>query len=187
MTQGEAGVPTMRSEFPLEQLVKHDCHRFQMGFARQVIRDVTQTRRFRDRVVFEATADGLLMLAQNEEALAEPLRLLADLYEQSLVVAPPRVRYLFLANERFEPIMVVRVRVAPRDLPAVRADLVAREASIVDEDRNRGTCVLRAEAPLRSLLGYGTRLSVLTEGAGEYCSWLDRYARMPSPPGPSAA
>lgn len=185
MTQGEVGARVMRSEFPLEQLVKHDSHRFQMGFARQVIRDVTQTRRFRDRVLFEASNDGLVMLAQNEEALTEPLDLLRELYEQSLVVLQPRVRYLSLGNERFEPIMVVRVRVAPRDMQAVRADLLAREGTILDEDRNRGTCVLRAEAPLRNLLGYGRELNTLTGGTGEYCSWLDRYARMPT--GPNAA
>lgn len=185
MTHGEVGARVMRSEFPLEQLVKHDSHRFQMGFARQVIRDVTQTRRFRDRVLFEASHDGLLMLAQNEEALAEPLNLLRDLYEESLVVLQPRVRYLSLGNEQFEPIMVARVRVLPRDLQAVRADLLAREATLLDEDRNRGACVLRAEVPLRNLLGYGRELSALTGGTGEYCSWLDRYARMPT--GPNAA
>ena len=41
---------------------------------------------------------------------------------------------------------------------------------------------MRAEAPLRDLLGYGARLRRLAGGEASHCIWLDRYAPLQPPP-----
>jgi predicted membrane GTPase involved in stress response len=165
------------SEFPLEQLVQLTSTRFQEGFARQVIREVAHLRPFRDHVTLAAT----------EEALARPLEALRDVYRGELRASAPQVRYLSRNRQRYEPIMVLRVRVAERDLPALHADLAERDVNVLEEDFSRGECVVRAEAPLRKLLGYGAALARLTGGSGQFWCWLDRYAPADDPSGPVPA
>lgn len=169
--------------FPLERLAQLDSHRFQMGFARQVMRLLEAS----DSVAFEATPDGLLMLAQSEEALAKPVALLRDLYGADLVLQPPQVRCLTLDNRPYEPIMHLRVRVAPRHRNAVRDSLIGRGVVILEEHECPGAWVLRAESPLRGLLGYGEALSALTDGTSLHWTWLDHYAPMDWPPDGMAA
>lgn len=177
----------MSSEFPLEQLVQLDSTRFQEGFARQVIRDVAHLRPFSDQVSLAANENGLVMFAENEEALERPVHVLRDLYKERLRTSPPQVRYVLLDRQCYEPIMLLRVRVAERDLPAVHDDLTRRDVTILEEDFSRGECVLRAEVPLRKLLGYGAALAALTRGTGRHWCWLDRYAPTLDPRGPGAA
>ena len=168
----------VHSEFPLERLAQLASNPFQIGFARQVMRMLDPSH----LIAYEAAQDGLLMRAQNEEALARPVALLRDVYGDDLVLLPPQVRYMSLGNRPYEPIMLLRVRTAPRHLDAVREDLVAREATLLEEHARPSVCVLRAEAPLRKLLGYGEALAKLSEGAALHWIWLDRYAPMTSPP-----
>jgi predicted membrane GTPase involved in stress response len=175
------------SEFPLEQLVQLTSTRFQEGFARQVIREVAHLRPFRDHVTLAATEEGLRMFGENEEALARPLEALRDVYRGELRASAPQVRYLSRNRQRYEPIMALRVRVAERDLPALHADLAERDVNVLEEDFSRGECVVRAEAPLRKLLGYGAALARLTGGSGQFWCWLDRYAPADDPSGPVPA
>lgn len=177
----------MSSELPLEQLVQLDSTPFQEGFARQVIREVAHLRPFRDHVSLAASEDGLRMFGENEEALAAPLEVLRDVYKDRLRASTPRVRYVSLNRQCYEPIMLLRVRVADRDLPAVHDDLAKREVAILEEDFARGECVLRADAPLRKLLGYRAVLATLTRGTGMHWCWFDRYAPTVDPRGPGAA
>ena len=173
----------MHSEFPVERLAQMASNPFQIGFARQVMRMLAPS----ELIAYEATQEGLVMRAQNEDALAKPVALLRDLYHDDLVLLPPRVRYMSLGNRPYEPIMLVRVRTAPRHHDAVIEDLAAREATLLEEHARPSVCVLRAEAPLRQLLGYGEALSALTNGTGLYWAWLDRYVPMDDPPGGRAA
>lgn len=171
------------TEFPVERLAQLATSPFQIGFARQVMRVLERS----DHIVFEPTHDGLLMRAQNEDALAKPVELLHDLYGEDLVLLPPQVRYMSLGNRPYEPIMLLRVRIAPRHRTAVRDDLVERQATMLEEHEKTSICVLRAEAPLRKLLGYGETLATLTDGTGLHWMWLDRYVPMDDPPGGRAA
>lgn len=168
----------VHSEFPIERLAQMASNPFQIGFARQVMRMLSPS----DLIAFEATRDGLLMRAQNEEALAKPVALLRDIYHDDLVLPPPRVRYMSLGNRPYEPIMLLRVRSAPRYRDAVREDLAAREATLLEEHVRPSVCVLRAEAPLRRLLGYGEDLAKLSEATALHWIWLDRYVPMGDPP-----
>jgi translation elongation factor EF-G len=127
------------------------------------------------------------MFGENEEALARPLEALRDVYRGELRASAPQVRYLSRNRQRYEPIMVLRVRVAERDLPALHADLAERDVNVLEEDFSRGECVVRAEAPLRKLLGYGAALARLTGGSGQFWCWLDRYAPADDPSGPVPA
>ncbi|MCZ7653988.1 MAG: hypothetical protein M5R42_06370 [Rhodocyclaceae bacterium] len=103
------------------------------------------------------------------------------------MLLPPQVRYMSLGNRPYEPIMRLRVRIAPRHRAAVRDDLVARHAAMLEEHERPSVCVMRAEAPLRKLLGYGEALSTLTDDTGLHWMWLDRYVPMNDPPGGRAA
>ncbi|MBE7460130.1 MAG: hypothetical protein HS112_06365 [Zoogloeaceae bacterium] len=173
----------MHSEFPVERLAQLSSNTFQIGFARQVMRMLEAS----DFLAYEATHEGLMMRGQNEDALAKPAVLLRDLYGDDLVLRPPQVRYMSLGNRPYEPIMLLRVRIAPRHRKAVREDLDARDVAILEEHQRPSVCVLRAEAPLRKLLGYGEALSALTGGSGLHWTWLDRYVPMDDPPGGRAA
>lgn len=176
---------TINSEFPLEQLVQLGFTRFQKGFARQVIREAAHLRSFSAQVTLLASDDGLLVHAENEEALERPAQVLRDIYKEALRVSPPKVRYLSLDRQRYEPIMLLRVRVADHDLRAVYADLATRDAAILEADFSRGECVLRAEVPLRKLLGYAQALAAMTRGTGQHWTWLDRYAPTVDSGGPT--
>lgn len=171
------------SEFPVEQLARLASSPFQIGFARQAMRMLAPS----DTIAFEATQEGLLMCAQNEDALAKPIALLLELYRDNLVLPPPRVRYMSLDDRPFEPIMFLRVRTVPRHWGVVRDDLASREATLLEEHARPSVCVLRAEAPMRKLLGYGEALATLSEGTALHWIWLDRYGPMGDPPGGRAA
>jgi hypothetical protein len=178
---------TINSEFPLEQLVQLGSTRFQKGFARQVIREASHLRPFSAKVTLLASDEGLLLHAENEAALEPPAEVLRDIYKEALRVSAPKVRYLSLDRQRYEPIMLLRVRVADSDLGAVYADLATRDATVLEADFSRGECVLRAEVPLRKLLGYAPALAAMTRGTGLHWTWLDRYAPIAEPRGPTVA
>jgi hypothetical protein len=169
--------------FPLQRLAQLGSSRFQIGFARHAVRMLQAS----ELVAFDATPTGLSMRAQNEDALARPVAQLRDLYGGELVLHPPQVRYISLSDRPYEPIMLLRVRTGPGHLDAVHSDLAARHAVLLDEHRSPSVSVLRAEAPLSKLLGYGHALSELTGGTSQYWIWLDRYDPMSDPPGGRAA
>lgn len=164
----------IHSEFPIEQLAQLASSAFQIGFARQVMSMLSTS----DLVAYEATHGGLYIRAQNEETLARPVALLRDLYREELVLQPLRIRYMSLGNRPYEPLMLLRVRVPPRYRETVRDDLLEREALLLEEHVRSSVSVLRAEAPLRRLLGYGADLATLTDRQALYWIWLDRYVLM---------
>lgn len=173
----------IHSEFPIERLAQLASSAFQIGFARQAMRMLSAS----DLVAYEAAHDGLFIRAQNEETLARPVELLRDLYCEDLVLQPLRIRYMSLGNRPYEPLMLLRVRVPPRYQEVVRDDLIRREALLLEEHVRSSVSVLRAEAPLRRLLGYGADLATLTDGMALHWIWLDRYVPMTVPPGGKAA
>lgn len=173
----------VHGEFPIEQLARLASSAFQIGFARQAMRMLSPS----DLVDYEATHDGLLLRAQNEETLTKPVGLLRDFYRDDLSLQPLRIRYMSLGNRPYEPVMLVRVRVPPRYMEVVRDDLAGREALLIEEHVRSSVGVLRAEAPLRTLLGYGADLAALTDHMALYWIWLDRYVPMNTPPGGKAA
>ena len=172
-----------QAQLPLEMLASITSHPFQLGFARQALRML----RASEHVSFEATAKGLLMCASSEEALMEPLGLLRDSYGPDMALSPPRVRYVSMGERNYEPIMRLRVSVERHLADAVREDLVRRKAVIQGDQVHDGTCFLRAEAPLRALLGYADALARLTDGTGRHWIWLNRYVPIDGPPGGHAA
>ena len=173
----------VHSEFPVERLVQLASNQFQMGFARQAMRVLHPS----DRIAFEATGEGLLMRAQNEDALDQPLTLLCDLYGDDLKLLPPQVRCMNIDGRIYEPVMLLRVRTEPRHLDAVRSNLTARKLKLLEEHVHPSVCVLRAEGPLRNLLGYGEALATLSEDKALHWIWLDRYVPLDDPPGGQAA
>lgn len=166
------------SEFPVERMARLASSPFQVGFARQAIRMLEPS----EAVAYDATQEGLLMRAHNEDVLAGPAATLRDVYRDALVLLPPQVRYIMLDGRPYEPIMILRVRTVPCYWDDVRADLVAREATLLEEQTALRVCALRAEAPLRRLLGYAETLAWLSEGMALHWIWLDRYVPMGEPP-----
>lgn len=166
------------SEFPVEQLARLASSPFQVGFARQAIRMLEPS----EAIAYDATQEGLLMRAHNEGVLGGPAASLRDLYRDALVLRPPQVRYITLDGRPYEPIMGLRVRTVPCYWDDVRADLASRETTLLEEQATLRVCTLRAEAPLRRLLGYAETLAWLSEGMALHWIWLDRYVPMGEPP-----
>lgn len=173
----------MLAEFPVEQLASHAGHRFQQGFAHQACGLIAPS----EAHGLHTVPAGLLIQARDEEALAGPVDILRHIYGAQLRLAPPRPRLLFLGGRWCEPIMMVRARLRPIYLEALRRDLLARGARLLEEDARPDGVVLRAEAPLERMLGFGRDFADLTEASGDYWIWLDRYQPMDVPPGGLAA
>jgi predicted membrane GTPase involved in stress response len=173
----------LHAELPLEMLASVASHPFQLGFARQALRMLPVAA----HVSFEATSRGLLICASSEEALSEPTGLLRKTYGTDLVLSPPRVRQVFLGEQPYEPIMELSVSSSPRHRNALREDLVRRRAVLLGEEEHPDRYVVRAEAPLRRLLGYGDALAKLTDGTAQHRIWLSRYVPIDAPPGGDAA
>lgn len=174
----------MLAELPIEQSARHAKARFQGGFVREAQRVLQAAT----DVVAVPAAGGLVVRAPNEAALHRAVQALRERHGEQLVVSPPQVRFVFQRGRWYEPVMSLRVSTPLRHLPAVRDDLLARGAEQIEEYRRSRQAVLRAQVPLQDILGYDEHLARLTEGAGSYWIWLDRYRPMNwSPPGGHAA
>jgi len=171
------GMPT-QGDFPVEQLVRHASLRFQRGFAHEAARLIEDS----DAFALTAVPAGLLIRGENEEALAGPLDILRQVHGADLRVAPARVRHLFIDGRWCEPIMQARARIQAEHLAAVHQDFLALGATLLDIDCLADGWVMRAEAPLRDLLGYGAHLRRLAGGEACYWIWLDRYVPLEPPP-----
>ncbi len=134
-----------------------------------------------------ALPTGLLIQACDEETLAGPVAILQDVYGGHLHLSSPRPRLLFLDGYWCEPVMVLRVRVRRKYADAVLRDLLQREALLLEQDAQFEAVVLRAQAPMSRLLGYGQDLAALSESSGIHWIWLDNYCPMASPPKDLAA
>jgi len=130
--------------------------------------------------LFEASADGIVVRGATESALEGPTQLLREVYGEQLAIGPLTIRYRKGAALE-EPYMGVRVLCAARDFQAVRSDLLARDAKILDEEVSQSIGIVRVTAPLAKLLGYSRDLVALTAGSAREVMWLDHYAPCAQP------
>ena len=173
----------MHPEYPIECTCSHRRERFQLAFARNAIELLPQ----REDASYVSSPQGLVVLAETEAALERPVRILRETYGDEVCIGEPKVRYRQGATLE-EPYMGVRVLCAPRHFRAVRMDLEARGAEILDAEETDQFGIVRATAPLAVLLGYSCRLAELTAGRAQHTMWLSHYAPVTSrPPGGDAA
>lgn len=127
-----------------------------------------------------------LMGAHNTQG-EEPRRILRDMYGDFVEVRDPRVRYM---PGPHEPIMHVRVTARRDNAAAILHELRQRRARVLEECVRDRTFIVRAEAPLASLLGLPARLDEITGGLALHSIRLVRYAPVlegPDGTGPRAA
>lgn len=135
----------------------------------------------------QATAHGLKILGANEMALAAPGEVIRRICAQEVLLEEPQVRRHYYAGQLREPIMCVRASVDSEHAEAVIRNLVARGSTIDSVDWLRIPAVIRAQAPLRNLLGYPNVLTELTMGTANLRMWLSCYAPVVPGPGGEAA
>lgn len=126
--------------------------------------------------IVEASQHGLFLFSKNEEALEKPVRTLDDIFRDALRSSVPQVRYFRKDHQLYEPIMHLRLTVNNHFVHDVELDLLERDATIFDNYKVRNGYVLRAEGPLRNLIGYKQDLETITDRSAYYLSWLDRYS-----------
>jgi hypothetical protein len=159
------------ADHPLELTCTHRAERVQLAFAQRALGLLPQRRDCR----FEASAAGIVIRGETESALAGPTELLREVYGEQIAIGPLTIRYRQGAALE-EPHMGVRVLCTAQDFPAVRQDLLARGAKLLDEEVAKSIGVVRATAPLAKLLGYSRHLADLTAGTAREVMWLDHYA-----------
>ncbi|MGE5524272.1 MAG: hypothetical protein ACM3SS_11185 [Rhodospirillaceae bacterium] len=173
----------MYYRYPIERIATTPHTRFQTGFARMAMYLMPEL----SDVVYEATILGLRILGSDESALVKPSNILQQIYGNEITLTKPRVRMLRDAQGVKEPIMNVRISAPPSTEDGILVDLYRRSAVIQERDRQPAAVVVRAQAPLRAILGYHATLSALTEGRAELWTWLSHYERLPDPPDGGAA
>jgi hypothetical protein len=161
----------MSLEYPLEQICSHKSERTQQSFARNAM-PYLPTRQ--DRVFLERS-QGLVILGETEDAMEAPVRALRDMYGDDIEIGPLTIRYR-PGDTVQEPYMGVRVSAPVKHFDAIRADLLARGASVVDAERIGPLGVVRATAPLAALMGYAKSLAELTSGRANQVMWFSHYA-----------
>jgi hypothetical protein len=159
------------ADHPLERVCRHRSERLQLTFAQQALELIPESRECQ----FEASGDGIVIRAETESALERPIELLEEVYGGEIALGPLVIRYRQGAGLE-EPHMGVRVLCAAKHFPAVRDDLLSRDATILDEEVLHAIGVVRATAPLAKLLGYSRHLAHLTSGGAREVMWLDHYA-----------
>ena len=171
----------MDNHYPIEQLARSTSTRFQMGVARMTMHLLPG---FRD-VGLEPSADGLRILAANEDALALPGEAIRQIHADEVDISEPRVRLLY-ADRVLEPIMWVRAASDRHFTEVVIQDLVRRTAEIDEVDWLAAVPVVRARAPMRALIGYPKALAALTHDTADLRMWVSHYAPVPPDPGKAA-
>ena len=161
----------MYFQLPLEQLVRHRACGSQIEFAREAVDVLSES----DDARFEPTGRGLTLFAAHEEALEPPVSILRDRYGGAVEVRPPRVRCL-PGRPLQHPVMAVRVTVRREHFLAALQELRGRGARILEECLRGRTFIVRAEAPLRDLLGLGGRMAALSDGTALLTVRLSHYA-----------
>ena len=172
----------MAAHYPIERCCTHRSERFQLAFARKAAELLPHD----DCTAIEPGPSGLLIAAESEIALERPLRRLKEAYGDMVRIGPPTVRYRH--GDRVEqPIMGLRVLCSPDHYETVREDLRMRRAVILDAEVNRRFGIVRACAPLATLLGYPDALARITSGRGQLVMWLSHYVELEDPPPAGAA
>jgi translation elongation factor EF-G len=126
--------------------------------------------------IIEASQHRLFILSKSEESLEIQIQTLNEIFSSAILNSTPQVRYLRKGQSLFEPIMQLRVTVSNQHVESVTQELLRREATIFDKYKNRNCHVLRAEGPLRKLIGYKKGMNVITNYSAHCLSWLDRYS-----------
>ena len=120
---------------------------------------------------------GVQILAANELALAEARLILQQAYGEQIRFDSVIVHtYLDPAREELMlPVMFLRIDAPrPHGQPLVQR-LKDRGAAPEMTDIQRKRAVIRAEARLMQLLGFGRDVLELTDGSAQVLSWLLRY------------
>jgi len=159
----------------LERVCAHRNETRQLVFARDAM-DLLPPY---PSTAYEATEAGLLILAETEFAMSQPVQLLQQVYGGDIAFSEPRVRYR-TGRTLEEPYMGLRVMAPPDCVGAVVDDLRRRGATSLTKVSSRHTCEVRAIAPLGMLLGYGRELSILTRGRAQCTMWFRCYAPVDS-------
>jgi hypothetical protein len=160
----------MSLEYPLEQVCSHKSEPVQLAFARDAISLLpARSDRF-----YLARSDGLVICGETEDAMESPVRTLREVYGDDINVGALTIRYRS-GQATQEPHMGVRVSGAARYFDAIKADLLSRGATILDAERMGPMGIVRATAPLASLLGYARSLATLTSGNASQVMWFSHY------------
>lgn len=161
----------MNTQLPLEQTVAHRREPFQYFFAVRAMEVVPCSEDY----LLEPESEGLRLHAACEEALALPGEILRDAFGDALSFSAPGVKLQRHAGVDYEPVMFVRTEVAAPHQAAVRAALLARGATILEEDVRRTAAITRATCPLRRLLGFTDSLRGLAGAQAWSWVWLSHY------------
>lgn len=167
----------MYSRFPIQCECSYSKQRFNLMFARKAMEVVRPGK----ELMLEPSPRGLTLLAETEMALEPPLATLRDVYGSEVRIGTPSVRYHHGVRVE-EPYMSLRIRCERRHFEALRSDLQARGASLQDQELNHLCGVLRATAPLTSLIGYPAHVRTTTDGSSQLVMWLSHYAPIEGPP-----
>jgi len=156
---------------PVEQLVRCNDARSQPAFAAEAKELFPENGEY----VVAGSRAGLLILAQNEQALEMPVAILREVYGRVIAVHAPRARLIGGARPR-QPVMEVRISLERRFAESVKEALASRGATPAAEYAGANRCILRYEAPLARLLGLPAELSRLTDGRARHWTVLSHYA-----------
>ena len=168
----------MYFQYPLEALARKRATMKQLEFARQARRILSDS----DEVTFEAIDRGLAIFAAHEDAIEAPKRILQQVYGDDIEVRRPRVRYM-PGDPAHEPVMHVRIAARRGDAPGLVRELRRRGARVLEECLRDRLFIVRAEAPLASLLGLPARIEALCDGMASHSIRLVRYAPVSAGPG----
>lgn len=160
----------MYFQLPLEQLVRHRLAGSQIDFAWDALALLDETEDAR----YHPSTRGLALYGAHEEALEMPVAVLRDRYGEEVDIRPPRVRCL-AGRPVQQPVMAVRLTVARAHASAAEAELRKRDARILERCVRGPAVIVRAEAPLRNLMGLGSRLREAAGGEAHLAMGLARY------------
>lgn len=125
----------------------------------------------------EPTGSGLLLLGTTELVLDMAQTLLYAVFGAAVCAGPRRVCYL--RDPHMEPIMDVFVRAAPAHAEAVVAGLRRREALLRISTGDQHGWLVRAQAPMAALLGYGRELAAETGASADHWITFNRWEPRP--------
>ena len=160
----------MYLRYPIEALARRRFTRRQREFGERARRAMGEV----DGVCCECSGVGLHIHAADELRLDAAAHALRDLYGDLMELVGPTVR-IIPGNPPREPVMKVRIGMQRHFAKAVREDLAACGASILDQAWLSGLLFMHVEAPLSNLLGLPLRLCALTNGTATLDFRLDRY------------
>ena len=166
----------MERVYVLQQLFVHAGKISQRAFAESVAAKLRPL----SGIWPEPMNNGLMVLAMAEAPLDAAAVLLQAVYGDGLSPGPRRVCQRHYPG--MEPLMDLFVRVPSSHAQIVVSDLHCRHAIrrfTVAEDRG---WLIRAEAPMKSLLGYGQSLAMLSQGSADHWMTFSRWEPVESQP-----